>query len=158
MSLYIITAPEGEYSFLFDKMCTNCKFIPRVLDDSDPDIQEKALDCLLNWKDDYLTPYSQNLKNLINIKTLREEMTTWAVSHDSFSILKDHRSHVVPLVIRVLTPKVRKLKLLGSRKVCVYLLLMYNPHPKKKNPFHSPPHSVSACMCNCSVIARPCMH
>uniref|UniRef100_K3XDN4 Uncharacterized protein n=1 Tax=Setaria italica TaxID=4555 RepID=K3XDN4_SETIT len=88
----------------------------RVLDDSDPDIQAKALDCLLNWKDEFLTPYSQNIKNLIDIKTLREEMTTWAVSHDSLSILKDHRSRVVPLVIRVLTPKVRKLKLLGSRK------------------------------------------
>jgi U3 small nucleolar RNA-associated protein 20 len=70
-----------------------------------------------------LTPYSQNIKNLIDIKTLREEMTTWAVSHDSLSILKDHRSHVVPLVIRVLTPKVRKLKLLGSRKVCIYYCL-----------------------------------
>lgn len=88
----------------------------RVLDDSDPDIQAKALDCLLNWKDEFLTPYSQNLKNLIDIKTLREELTTWAVSHDSLSILKDHRSGVVPMVIRVLTPKVRKLKLLGSRK------------------------------------------
>ncbi|KAJ1284067.1 hypothetical protein BS78_03G175200 [Paspalum vaginatum] len=88
----------------------------RVLDDSDPDIQAKALDCLLNWKDEFLTPYSQNLRNLIDIKTLREELTTWAVSHDSLSILKDHRSRVVPLIIRVLTPKVRKLKLLGSRK------------------------------------------
>ncbi|KAG2589626.1 small subunit processome component 20 homolog [Panicum virgatum] len=88
----------------------------RVLDDSDPDIQAKALDCLLNWKDEFLIPYSQNLKNLIDVKTLREEMTTWAVSHDSLSILKDHRSSVVPLVIRVLAPKVRKLKLLGSRK------------------------------------------
>ncbi|XP_039847986.1 small subunit processome component 20 homolog isoform X2 [Panicum virgatum] len=88
----------------------------RVLDDNDPDIQAKALDCLLNWKDEFLIPYSQNLKNLIDTKTLREEMTTWAVSHDSLSILKDHRSNVVPLVIRVLAPKVRKLKLLGSRK------------------------------------------
>ncbi|EES00968.2 hypothetical protein BDA96_03G215700 [Sorghum bicolor] len=88
----------------------------RVLDESDPDIQAKALDCLLNWKDEFLTPYSQNLKNLIDVKTLREELTTWAVSHDSSSILKDHRSRVVPLVIRVLAPKVRKLKLLGSRK------------------------------------------
>ncbi|XP_062230251.1 uncharacterized protein LOC133927941 isoform X2 [Phragmites australis] len=88
----------------------------RVLDDSDPDIQAKALDCLLNWKDEFLTPYSQNLKNLVDVKTLREELTTWAVSHDSLSIQKDHRSRVVPLVIRVLTPKARKLKLLGSRK------------------------------------------
>ncbi|KAL6881997.1 hypothetical protein ACP4OV_011469 [Aristida adscensionis] len=88
----------------------------RVLDDSDPDIQAKALDCLLNWKDEFLTPYSQNLKNLIDVKTLREELTTWAVSNDSLTIQKDHRSRVIPFIIRVLTPKVRKLKLLGSRK------------------------------------------
>ncbi|KAF0916337.1 hypothetical protein E2562_005936 [Oryza meyeriana var. granulata] len=88
----------------------------RVLDESDPDIQSKALDCLLNWKDEFLTPYSQSLKNLIDSKTLREELTTWAVSYDSLFIQKDHRSCVVPLVIRVLTPKLRKLKLLGSRK------------------------------------------
>uniref|UniRef100_A0A0E0C3V7 Uncharacterized protein n=1 Tax=Oryza meridionalis TaxID=40149 RepID=A0A0E0C3V7_9ORYZ len=88
----------------------------RVLDESDPDIQSKALDCLLNWKDEFLTPYSKSLKNLIDSKTLREELTTWAVSYDSLSIQKDHRSSVVPLVIRVLTPKLRKFKLLGSRK------------------------------------------
>lgn len=111
------------YCFLCDKLCIDWQYVPRVLDDSDPDIQAKALDCLLNWKDEFLTPYSQNLKNLIDIKTLREELTTWAVSHDS-SIQKDHRSHVVPLVIRVLAPKVRKLKLLGSRKVCVFLLYL----------------------------------
>uniref|UniRef100_A0A0E0JKH0 Uncharacterized protein n=1 Tax=Oryza punctata TaxID=4537 RepID=A0A0E0JKH0_ORYPU len=88
----------------------------RVLDESDPDIQSKALDCLLNWKDEFLTPYTKSLKNLIDSKTLREELTTWAVSYDSLSIQKDHRSCVVPLVIRVLTPKLRKFKLLGSRK------------------------------------------
>ena len=71
----------------------------------------------MNWKDEFLIPYGQNLKNLIDLKTLREELTTWAVSHDSMCIQKCHRSRVVPLVIRVLTPKLRKLKLLGSRKV-----------------------------------------
>lgn len=95
----------------------------RVLDDGDPDVQAKTLDCLLNSKDECLTPYSQNLKNLIDVKTLREELTTWAVSRDSLSIQKEHRSRVVPLIIRVLTPKVRKLKLLGSRKVGFYLIL-----------------------------------
>ncbi|KAG8051514.1 hypothetical protein GUJ93_ZPchr0001g29715 [Zizania palustris] len=88
----------------------------RVLDESDSEIQSKALDCLLNWKDEFLTPYSRSLKNLIDSKTLREELTTWSVSYDSLCIQKDHRSCVVPLIIRVLTPKVRKLKLLGSRK------------------------------------------
>jgi len=111
--------------FICYELCFNLQFVPRVLDESEPDIQAKALDCLLNWKDEFLTPYSQNLKNLIDVKTLREELTTWAVSHDSSSILKDHRSRVVPLVIRVLAPKVRKLKLPGSRKVCVCLRPIY---------------------------------
>jgi U3 small nucleolar RNA-associated protein 20 len=104
---------------LHEIFCDKLTFIYRALDESDPDIQAKALDCILNWKDDFLMPYSQNLKNLINLKTLREELTTWSVSHDSVSIQKCHRSRVVPLVIRLLTPKVMKLKLLGSRKVCM---------------------------------------
>lgn len=109
--------------YLFDTFSLDLSIFTRVLDESDSDIQEKALDCLLNWKDEFLTPYSKNLKNLIDVKTLHEELTTWEVSLYSLSIQKYHRSHVVPLIIRVLAPKVRKLKLLGSRKVGYYLFL-----------------------------------
>ncbi|KAG1347740.1 hypothetical protein COCNU_06G015690 [Cocos nucifera] len=88
----------------------------RLLDDIDPDVQLKVLDCLLNWKDDFLTPYDQHLKNLINSKNLREELTTWALSKESKHIQEGHRGHLIPLIIRLLTPKVRNLKSLGSRK------------------------------------------
>nr|CAD1819808.1 unnamed protein product [Ananas comosus var. bracteatus] len=88
----------------------------RLLDETDPDVQLKVLDCLLNWKDDFLVPYEQHLKNLVIAKNLREELTTWAVSKDLQSIQEDYRGHLVSLIIRVLTPKVRKLKTLGSRK------------------------------------------
>lgn len=90
----------------------------RLLDENDADLQMKVLDCLLNWKDDYLLPYDQHLKNLISTKSLREELTSWSLSTESDLIDERHRPHLVPMVIRILIPKVRKLKTLASRKVC----------------------------------------
>ncbi|KAM7486094.1 hypothetical protein LguiA_002103 [Lonicera macranthoides] len=88
----------------------------RLLDENDADLQMMVLDCLLNWKDDYLLPYNQHLKNLISTKTLREELTLWSLSPESNLIDERHRPHLVPMVIRILIPKVRKLKTLASRK------------------------------------------
>lgn len=88
----------------------------RFLDENDPEIQMKALDCLLNWKDDFLLPYDQHLKNLISSKSLREELTTWSLSKESNHIEERHRTYLVPLVTRILIPKVQKLKTLASRK------------------------------------------
>lgn len=79
----------------------------------------KVLDCLLNWKDDFLVPYDHHLKNLVNPKTLREEVVTWSLSSESSFVEGQHRTYLVPLVIRLLMPKVRKLKSLASRKVCL---------------------------------------
>lgn len=72
---------------------------------------------MLNWKDDYLLPYGQHLKNLIIAKNLREELTTWTLAKESSQIQEAHRGFLVPIVIRILVPKVRKLKTLASRKV-----------------------------------------
>lgn len=89
----------------------------RLLDDNDAEIQTKVLDCLLIWKDGFLLPYDQHLKNLISSKYLREELTTWSLSKESNQIEEEHRAYLVPIVIRLLMPKVRKLKTLASRKV-----------------------------------------
>ncbi|KAH0641401.1 hypothetical protein KY285_037987 [Solanum tuberosum] len=88
----------------------------RLLEEDDADMQSKVLDCLLNWKDDFLLPYDQHLKNLINSKSLREELTTWSLSRESDLVDTRHRAFLVPVVIRILSPKVRKLKALASRK------------------------------------------
>ncbi|CAL0327253.1 unnamed protein product [Lupinus luteus] len=88
----------------------------RLLEENDPEIQMRVLDCLLIWKDDYLIPYNEHLRNLISSKNLREELTTWSLSRESNIIEECHRAYVVPLVIRLLMPKVRKLKGLASRK------------------------------------------
>ncbi|KAL3835007.1 hypothetical protein ACJIZ3_009743 [Penstemon smallii] len=89
----------------------------RLLDENDADLQMKVLDCLLNWRDDFLLPYSENLKNLINARCLREELTRWSLSSKSMNPIDvQHRSYVVPIVIRILIPKVRNLKMLASQK------------------------------------------
>ncbi|KAJ8506605.1 hypothetical protein OPV22_007491 [Ensete ventricosum] len=90
--------------------------VKRFLDEVDPDIQLKVLDCLLSWKDDFMVSYDKHLKNLISSKNIRNELTTWAVSEESECIQEGHRHHLIPIIIRLLTPKVRKLKTLGSRK------------------------------------------
>ncbi|XP_054807809.1 U3 small nucleolar RNA-associated protein 20 isoform X1 [Prosopis cineraria] len=88
----------------------------RLMEENDPEIQMKVLDCLLTWKDDYLVPYDQHLRNLITSKNLREELTTWSLSREAGTIEECHRMHLVPLVIRLLMPKVRMLRELASRK------------------------------------------
>ncbi|KAK6117591.1 hypothetical protein DH2020_048670 [Rehmannia glutinosa] len=89
----------------------------RLLDQNDADVQMIVLDCLLNWRDDFLLPYSENMRNLINAKCLREELTRWNLSRTSIdSIDVRHRAYVVPIVIRILIPKVRNLKTLACQK------------------------------------------
>lgn len=91
--------------------------LTRLLDENDAEIQIQVLDSLLLWRDDFLLPYGQHLKNLISSKNLREELATWSLSRESNLVEKQHRTFLVPVVVRLLVPKVRKLKTLASRKV-----------------------------------------
>ncbi|KAL9232759.1 hypothetical protein vseg_007829 [Gypsophila vaccaria] len=91
-------------------------FVNRLLEDNDADVQTKVLECLLNWKDVSLVPYEKQLKNLASSKFLREELATWSLSKESNLIEENHRAELIPLVIRLLMPKVRNLKTLASRK------------------------------------------
>lgn len=88
------------------------------MDESDAEIQMRVLDCLFTWKDDFLLPYEHHLRNLISSKALREELTTWSLNRESLLIEEGHRASLVPLIILILVPKVRKMKILASRKVC----------------------------------------
>lgn len=96
------------------------------MDENDAETQMKVLDCLLMWKDEYLLAYDQHLKNLINSKSLREELTTWSLSRESNLIEEGHRTYLVPLVIRLMLPKVRKLKTLASRKVSILNIILHD--------------------------------
>lgn len=110
--LKMMRSPKSFYlgQFLKDVL------VYRLLDSNDAELQMRVLDCILNWKDEFLQPYGQHLKNLINSKHLREELTTWSLSRESNLIDEQHRPQVVPIVLRLLIPKVRNLKTLSSRK------------------------------------------
>ncbi|CAK9136502.1 unnamed protein product [Ilex paraguariensis] len=110
--LNLMQNPKSFYRSQFLKEVLQYRF----LDDSDATLQEKVLDCLLNWKDDFLIPYDQHLKNLIIAKNLREELTTWNLSRESNLIDEGHRIYLVPIVIRILISKIRNLKTLAPRK------------------------------------------
>ncbi|XP_042033869.1 small subunit processome component 20 homolog [Salvia splendens] len=114
LSLFrVLRNPRSFYQGLFLKDV----LLYRLLDQNDADIQSKVLDCLLNWKDDFLLPYNENLKNLINAKNLRDELARWSLSRTSMdSVDERHRAYLVPIVVRILIPKVRNLKMLGTQK------------------------------------------
>ncbi|KAH7288543.1 hypothetical protein KP509_31G030600 [Ceratopteris richardii] len=84
--------------------------INRFLIDADPDIQLKSLECVLNWKDSYLTVYEDHLKNLILPKKVREELTTWNVGKEGENIQLGHRDGLLHILLRILFPKILKTK------------------------------------------------
>ncbi|KAF7137402.1 hypothetical protein RHSIM_Rhsim07G0171200 [Rhododendron simsii] len=111
--------PDPEPNILIGP-CLAIKFLLvfffMLLDENDAEIWMTVLDCLVNLKDDFLVPYDQHVKYLISSRSLREELTTWSLSKESNFIEESHRTDLVPLVIRILIPKVRKLKTLASQK------------------------------------------
>ncbi|KAL7121582.1 hypothetical protein ACP275_02G190700 [Erythranthe tilingii] len=114
LSLFrLLRNPEAFHRGLFLKEV----LLYRLLEQNDADVQMKVLDCLLNWRDDFLLPYSENLKKLIDAKYLREELSKWSLSRNYIDAIDvRHRAHLVPIVIGVLIPKVRNLKMLACQK------------------------------------------
>ncbi|KAH9571646.1 hypothetical protein CY35_02G105300 [Sphagnum magellanicum] len=91
----------------------------RFLMDSDPAIQKLSLECLLNWRDGYLTLYVEHLENLISHSTLREELVTWNVSRDSHQVQAEHREGLLAVVLSILYPKIMKRSTKASGKGAV---------------------------------------
>ncbi|XP_074320646.1 uncharacterized protein LOC141657349 isoform X2 [Silene latifolia] len=113
--LNLLKLMKNSRSFYRSQMLKDV-LVNRLLDDNDADVQTKVLDCLLNWKDASLLAYEKHLKNLANSKFLREELATWSLSKESKLIEEEHRAELIPLVTRLLMPKVRNLRTLASRK------------------------------------------
>lgn len=100
--------------------------------DSDPTIQEVTLDCLLNWKDNYLTSYESHLKNIVSSKAIREELTTWNVGKESHEIKDEDRQPLLTVVLMLLFPRIMRRtvkslgKVLSSIQNAVVPSLLYN--------------------------------
>jgi len=102
---------------LYKSDTVSCAVAAQLLD-IDTTVQTSALRCLAAFKLPFLMPYSDRLLKLADNKTLRAELAAFPLSPDSKAVLRDgeegaalleeHRQGLVPLLIRLLYPKMRK--------------------------------------------------
>ncbi|KAJ6262575.1 U3 small nucleolar RNA-associated protein [Drechslerella dactyloides] len=65
--------------------------------------QTVALECIFAWKSPAIRPYQENLMNLFSESNFRDEITNFIqVDKDESIIQEDHRSQLMPVLLRVL--------------------------------------------------------
>ncbi|KAI1314951.1 U3 snoRNP protein [Mortierella claussenii] len=75
----------------------------RLLTIGDAPLQTLALNCLYTFKSPALTPYQDNLKNMLDDVKFRDELSTFIIAEgESSSIGALHRDEVMPIIIRLL--------------------------------------------------------
>ncbi|ORY03876.1 hypothetical protein K493DRAFT_276201 [Basidiobolus meristosporus CBS 931.73] len=68
----------------------------------DAKIQLLALECLLTWKTPQVTPYADNLRNLLDDIKFRDELSTFSLDRESGSVDAAHRAELIPFLVRIL--------------------------------------------------------
>ncbi|KAG5868691.1 hypothetical protein JTB14_031637 [Gonioctena quinquepunctata] len=76
-----------------------------LLQHKDPSIQKAALDCIMTYKHKYLTPYKDNLYNLVDDKNFKNELSTFRIDKDSDTVLPGHREGLIPIVMQIVFSK-----------------------------------------------------
>ncbi|CAG8729797.1 33439_t:CDS:2, partial [Racocetra persica] len=103
----------------------------RLLMKGDIKIQGLALECLFTWKFKGVTPYENNLRNLVDEAKFRDELSTFSLNVENGSIEFEHRAEVMPIIIRILYGRViaRRGKAssktgMGARRIAVLSALV----------------------------------
>lgn len=76
-----------------------------LLSHKNSDVQKRAFYCLMTYKYKYLTPYQQNILNLIDDKNFKNELALFRVDNESSSVQKDHREGLIPVIIQIMFAK-----------------------------------------------------
>ncbi|KAG0232192.1 U3 snoRNP protein [Actinomortierella wolfii] len=75
----------------------------RMLTIGDAPLQKLALSCISTFKIAALSPYQENLQNLLDEVKFRDELSTFVIADgDSSSIGNLHREEVMPIILRLL--------------------------------------------------------
>ncbi|KAL0044331.1 hypothetical protein WJX82_000142 [Trebouxia sp. C0006] len=83
--------------------------VVKQLQDTDSGVQQAALRSLQVFKVKFVSPYGEQLQRLAADQTLREAMTGFALGPGPDSgIAPQHRAGLIPLLVRLLYPKMRK--------------------------------------------------
>ncbi|CAH0545672.1 unnamed protein product [Brassicogethes aeneus] len=76
-----------------------------LLQHRNSEVQKVALDCLMTYKFKYLTPYKDNLYNLVDDRNFKNEITAFKIDKDSSLVLPEHRDDLIPIVMQVVFSK-----------------------------------------------------
>lgn len=88
----------------------------RLLTKGDPKLQAAALKCLYTWKNPSISPYTDNLNNLVDETRFRDELSTFIINHEQNTVDPAHRSQVMPVVMRILYGRMVQRKGKGAAK------------------------------------------
>ncbi|KAH8554731.1 armadillo-type protein [Umbelopsis sp. PMI_123] len=88
----------------------------RLLTKGDPKLQAAALKCLYTWKNPSITPYADNLNNLVDETRFRDELSTFMINYEQNTVDPAHRKDLMPVVMRVLYGRMVQRKGKGAAK------------------------------------------
>ncbi|XP_065645061.1 small subunit processome component 20 homolog isoform X3 [Hydra vulgaris] len=80
----------------------------------DNEIQSLTIDCLMTYKFRYLKPYAENFKKLMNDATFRDELLLFSTDKENEVLKEEHRSDLMPILIRLLYGKLLRKSGLGA--------------------------------------------
>lgn len=76
-----------------------------LLSHKNSEIQKLSLDCIFGYKHKYLTPYKQNLYNIVDDKKFKDELTSFKIDKETSVVLEEHRPEFIPILMRILYSK-----------------------------------------------------
>lgn len=88
----------------------------RLLSSKFPDVRKIALSCLLNFKSEKVMKYKDNLSNLLDDSSFRDEVSTLLNTGNSSVLEDEDLDEVMPLVLRVLYARAQITVTSGSKR------------------------------------------
>lgn len=79
-----------------------------LLSSKNSEIQKAALHCLYSYKHKYLTPYKEQLDNIVDEKNLKNELARFQISVGEgidVVVQEEHRDGLIPVLMRILHSK-----------------------------------------------------
>ena len=63
-------------------------------------MQKVAFECIMTYKRKYLKPYKENFLKLLDDKSFKNEIVLFSVNPETTVILEEHRSRMIPVLMR----------------------------------------------------------
>jgi hypothetical protein len=92
----VITSPKQLYCH---QLLYN--FYHELLSKPDVNIAKIAYECILTYKPINVIPYKENIKRLLDDKTIRDELVNFDLSTEADVVKVEHRNELIPIVIRI---------------------------------------------------------